>query len=261
MKILVINGSPRGECSNTLRVTNAFLRGMARSADISVETVDISKMDIRPCLGCFCCWSKTPGRCVINDDVRSVTLKILAADLVIYSFPLFYYSVPSRLKALIERQLPTVAPFMTGQSDYLVNGGHPPRFEIKQKTILVSTCGFYPTDKSYDAVRAQFDMICGKGNYLELFLGEGELLSKRVADRRCNARLDLFELAGEEYGRTGTVAEETKAKLGDYIFPPDMYAVMADDGWGVTMENFRKADEETIEKVAAESGKEIKTIY
>ena len=40
-----------------------------------------------------------------------------------------------------------------------------------------------------------------------------------------------------------------------------MYAVMADDGWGVTMENFRKADEETIEKVAAESGKEIKTIY
>ena len=245
MKILVINGSPRGERSNTLRVTNAFVRGMARSADISVETVDISKMDIRPCLGCFCCWSKTPGRCVINDDVRSVTLKILAADLVIYSFPLFYYSVASRLKALIERQLPTVAPFMTGQSDYLVNGGHPPRFEIKQKTILVSTCGFYPTDKSYDAVRAQFDMICGK----------------RVADRRCNARLDLFELAGEEYGRTGTVAEETRAKLGDYIFPPDMYAVMADDGWGVTMENFRKADEETIEKVAAESGKEIKTIY
>ena len=54
MKILVINGSPRGERSNTLRVTNAFLRGMARSADISVETVDISKMDIRPCLGCFC---------------------------------------------------------------------------------------------------------------------------------------------------------------------------------------------------------------
>ena len=260
MKILVINGSPRGERSNTMQLTRAFLRGMSKTADIETETVDVGKLDIRPCLGCFSCWSKTPGRCVINDDVRGITLKILASDIVIYSFPLFYYSVPSKLKALIERQLPTVAPFMEGQTSYLINGGHPPRFAVSYKTVLISTCGFYPTEKSYDAIRAQFDMICGEGNYLELFLGEGELFAKSVAGRRCGLKLEAAERAGEEYGRTGTLSETVRNAVCSLIFPPRMYAHMADDGWGVTMENFRAADEETIREVAA-LGKKIETDY
>lgn len=260
MKVLIINGSQRGESSNTLQLTRAFVTGMKKVADVEAETVTLRDLKIEPCRGCFCCWSRTPGRCVIKDDVRDVTLKMMASDVVIYSFPLFYYSVPSKLKAFIERQLPTVAPFMQGQKSYLVNGGHPPRFDLDYKTVLISTCGFYPTDKSYDAIRAQFNMICGDGNYTELFLGEGELFSKRVAARRCTARLQVVEEAGEEYGRTGRISEETHAKVSANLYPPDMYAVMADDGWGVDMEAFREADEETVREVL-KLGKKIKTIY
>lgn len=260
MKVLIINGSPRGENSNTMKVTRAFVQGMSESADIEVETVTVKDLKIEPCLGCFCCWSKTPGKCVIKDDVRSVTLKILSSDLVIYSFPLFYYSVPGKLKALIERQLPTVAPFMEGQRDYLVNGGHPPRFTVKHKTILISTCGFYPTDKSYDAIRAQFSMICGEGNYMEIFLGEGELFSRRVTQRRCQARLEAVHDAGVEYGRDGELSEATHEKICSHLYPPTMYAHLADVGWGITMEDFRKSDEETIKEVEA-LGKKIDLIY
>lgn len=260
MKVLIINGSPRGENSNTLQMTKAFVEGMKRVVDVESETVTLKNLKVEPCLGCFSCWSHTPGKCVIKDDVRSVTLKIFASDVVIYSFPLFYYSVPGKLKALIERQLPTVAPFMQGQKSYLINGGHPPRFNLDYKTVLISTCGFYPTDKSYDAIRAQFNMICGDGNYTELFLGEGELFSRKVANRRCSARLKIIEDAGEEYGRTGTLSEEMHAKVSANIFPPDMYAVMADDGWGVDIEAFREADNVTAEEVL-KLGKKIKTIY
>lgn len=260
MKVLIINGSPRGEKSNTMRMTNAFIEGMASSADIETETVTVKNLKAEPCLGCFCCWSKTPGRCVINDDVRDVTLKMLSSDVVIYSFPLFYYSVPSKLKALIERQLPTVAPFMEGQRDYLVNGGHPPRFTASYKTILISTCGFYPTDKSYDAIRAQFDMICGEKNYLEIFLGEGELFSRPVAQRRCDKRLEAMKKAGEEYGRSGVIDDETYKEICSHIYPPAMYAHMADAGWGVTMEDFRESDLRTVEEVS-KLGKKIDLIY
>ncbi len=260
MKITVINGSPRGEKSNTMKLTNAFLEGLSRVTETDVDVVVLRNKKVEPCLGCFGCWTTSPGKCVINDDVREITAKMFAADLVIYSFPLFYYALPSKLKALVERQLPTVAPFMTGFKNYLVNGGHPPRFELKARTLLISTCGFYPTSKSYDAVRAQFDMICGDDGWQGIFVGEGELFCKEIARRRCDARLDVVRQAGEEYGRTGRISEETSAKVSSNIFPPDMYAAMADEGWGNTMEDYRESDAEMIERVKREGG-DIDTAY
>lgn len=241
-------------------LTRAFLDGYNAVKPSEVEEITLKNKKIEPCLGCFGCWTATPGKCVIADDVRDITAKMFAADLVVYSFPLFYYSLPAKLKALVERQLPTVAPFMQGQKDYLVNGGHPPRFELNYRTLLISTCGFYPTDKSYDAVRAQFDMICGADGWDGLFVGEGELFCKAPARRRCAARLELVRQAGGEYARDGKIAEETLAKVTSHIFPPDMYAAMADEGWNNTIEDYRAADEEMIARVAA-AGKNIKTIY
>lgn len=185
---------------------------------------------------------------------------MFASDVVIYSFPLFYYSLPSRLKAFVERQLPTVASFMTGQKNYLVNGGHPPRFEVTFKTLLISNCGFYPIAKSYDSVRAQFNMICGDGGYEEIFVGEGELFCKTITKRRCDARLEEIRLAGAEYAQSGALSSETKAKITANLYPPDMYAAMADEGWGNTIEDYRANDEEFLKAVEKE-GKKIKTIY
>ena len=60
MKILVINGSPKGIKSNTIKLTKAFLAGMeegARAGDIAfdVDELQVNRLDIRPCLGCFSC--------------------------------------------------------------------------------------------------------------------------------------------------------------------------------------------------------------
>ncbi|MBQ7226864.1 MAG: flavodoxin family protein [Clostridia bacterium] len=262
MKIVVINGSPRGERSNTLLLTNAFIEGMkSAEAEVEVDVVTLKNKEVQPCMGCFACWSTSPGKCVINDDVRDITAKMFSADLVIYSFPLFYYALPSKLKALVERQLPTTSPFMTGQSEYFVNGGHPPRFTPVPKTVLISTCGFYPTEKSYDAIRAQFNMICGEGGYDEIFVGEGELFCKPLARRRCNNRLEVIKRAGAEYATSGKISAETLAEATSHIFPPDMYATMADEGWGGTrIDDYRENDAEFIRRVKGE-GKEIKTIY
>ena len=121
MNILVLNGSPKGERSNTLKLAKAFLEGFTQTQSADTEIVDIYKLNIRECLGCFVCWSKTPGKCAITDDMADVLQKILHADVVIWSFPLYYFSLPSRLKMVIDRQLPMALPFMEGDASA---GGH-----------------------------------------------------------------------------------------------------------------------------------------
>lgn len=147
MKILVINGSPKGDRSNTYKLAKAFLAGMEEGAkagegSFEVEEIQVNRQDIHPCLGCFSCWSKTPGVCCIKDDMRDVIQKLLWADVTIWSFPLYYFTVPGGLKNLIDRQLPMVQPFMVENETQTGNGSHPARYDMSgKKTVVISTCG------------------------------------------------------------------------------------------------------------------------
>ena len=100
MKVLVLNGSPKGEKSNTLNITKAFLDGF--SADTEIEYITVKKETIKPCMGCFSCWSRTPGECVIKDDMQKIYEKINSADIIIESFPLYFFGMPSQMKALTD---------------------------------------------------------------------------------------------------------------------------------------------------------------
>ena len=86
MRVLVLNGSPKGDKSNTYRLTSAFLDGLRQTQPVEAETIEVGKLHLLPCRGCFACWSKTPGKCVLQDDMAGVIEKILAADVLIWSF-------------------------------------------------------------------------------------------------------------------------------------------------------------------------------
>lgn len=49
-----------------------------------VKWIDLSALNISNCVGCFGCWTKTPGRCVIRDDATRVYPLIAASDSVLY---------------------------------------------------------------------------------------------------------------------------------------------------------------------------------
>ena len=89
MRILAINGSPKGKQSNTWRLTSSFIEGItAQEEDAhgqapTVDALSVGALDIKPCRGCFSCWSKTPGKCCIHDDMQEIIEKILRADVVI----------------------------------------------------------------------------------------------------------------------------------------------------------------------------------
>ncbi len=71
MKILLINGSPKGDRSNTLKLSKAFLEGILEiHKDAEIRQLNLSGKKIAPCRGCFACWNKTPGKCVMTDDMQ-----------------------------------------------------------------------------------------------------------------------------------------------------------------------------------------------
>jgi len=67
MKVLAINASPHRDNGNTALILSPFLDGM-KEEGAKVEVLYTKTMDIKPCLGCLKCWTKTPGACIQKDD-------------------------------------------------------------------------------------------------------------------------------------------------------------------------------------------------
>ena len=162
--------------------------------------------------------------------------KLLWADVTIWSFPLYYFSVPGPLKNLIDRQLPMVLPFMSEDGGETGSGGHPARYDMSGKrTVVISTCGFYTAEGNYDGVYSLFDHNCGKGQYTTVFCGQGELFRVPEVKSRTDEYLEYVRQAGREY-KAGGISAETRAKLSQLLFPRQVFEGMADASWGVDKE-------------------------
>lgn len=253
MKILVINGSPKGDGSNSYRLTKAFLNGMNMGISssggedaVEVEEIQVNRLNIKPCIGCFSCWNKTPGKCCIQDDMREVIDRLLWADVTIWSFPLYYFTVPGPLKNLIDRQLPMVLPFMVDREDAIGKGSHPLRYDMSgKKTVVISTCGFYTAEGNYDGVCSLFDHMCGKGQYTTVFCGQGELFRVPELSERTDEYLSYVKAAGKEFAEGG-ISEETRENLSQLLYPKEIFESMADASWGIDKESGEKESDALI---------------
>ena len=69
MKILVFNGSPKKEKSDTMHITRAFLDGMNDASPQDIQIINVADKHIEYCSGCFSC-KRNGGTCIYNDDMR-----------------------------------------------------------------------------------------------------------------------------------------------------------------------------------------------
>ena len=87
MKILVMNGSPKRDKSDTMHITRAFLDGMNEIEPQAIHTIHVIDKQIEYCTGCFSCM-RNGGSCIHNDDMKAILVEILDSDLLLLSFPL-----------------------------------------------------------------------------------------------------------------------------------------------------------------------------
>jgi multimeric flavodoxin WrbA len=97
---------------------------------------------IADCLGCFGCWIKTPGQCVINDSAREIADKMCLSDLTIYVTPVVFGGYSYELKKVLDRQICTILPFFK-----TINGElhHPQRYD---KIGKLAAIGVLPAPNS-----------------------------------------------------------------------------------------------------------------
>lgn len=83
---------------------------VANNSDI--KYIDLSSLKIANCMGCFGCWTKTPGRCVIRDDATRVYPYIAKSDTVLYVSRLKYGGYDTVMKTMLERAIPVQQAFI-----------------------------------------------------------------------------------------------------------------------------------------------------
>lgn len=251
MNILLINGSPRAGRSNSMKLAEAFVEGFkecskANGTTDEVYQIDVAKANIAPCKGCFACWKNTEGKCCIQDDMTTVIEKQIWADVIIWSFPLYYFNVPGILKNLIDRQLPMNLPFMIDRTDGTGSGSHPSRYDMSgKKHVLISTCGFYSAKGNYDCVRSMFDHFCGKDRYETIFCGQGELFDVKSLSSRTDQYLESVHNAGREFA-SGGITEKTRNALNTLLYPKEVFEQMADASWGISKDTGKKEDKSLV---------------
>ncbi len=99
MKVLGIYGSPRKGGNSDLLLTRA-LEG-AKEAGAEVDFVRPGKLEISGCLECGGC--DETGECIIEDEMESIYPRLIDAEIIIFSTPIFFYGFPAQAKALIDR--------------------------------------------------------------------------------------------------------------------------------------------------------------
>ena len=98
--IIVLTGSPR-KGGNSDALADAFIRGA------SAEGHNISKFEsafkpVQGCRACGTCWSKGTA-CSFRDSFSELEPLVEAADVIVFSTPLYWFNVPAQLKAAIDK--------------------------------------------------------------------------------------------------------------------------------------------------------------
>ena len=99
-KIVVITGSPRKK-GNSFAMTEAFIKA-AEEKGHTVTRFDAAMMNIGGCRACETCF-KTGKACSFDDDFNKIALSIQEADAVVFTMPVYWYSIPAQIKGVIDR--------------------------------------------------------------------------------------------------------------------------------------------------------------
>lgn len=241
MKVIALNSSPRREgISKTRLLVDALTKGMSE-AGARVETIHLRDKKVKHCIGCFTCWTKTPGVCVQKDDMTTELFpKWLEADIAIYATPLYHYTVNATMKAFIERTLPILEPFMHTKTDRTY---HPMRRKPPQ-AVLLSVAGF-PEPSVFAQLSTYANFLFGKNLLAEIYRAAAESMTRPEVSETLSDILDATAQAGRELVQSLKISEATMERIvqpigGDF----DSHAKIANAFWktcikeGVTPREF-----------------------
>ena len=135
--------------------------------------------EIHPCTGCFGCWVRSPGECVIKDDARELGALLGGSDELIFVSRCCWGGLSPFVKTVLDRCLSYVHP------DFELRGGEM-HHRRRYQNVLTLSAYYYGsgiTPEEQETARA-------------LLLANAENMDGRAG------RCEFFEDAGEMEGVT-----------------------------------------------------------
>jgi hypothetical protein len=134
VKSIILNGA-LGEDPTLDRVQQVLTRELT-GMDWEVTDLILRQVEIATCVGCFGCWIRTPGLCIIDDAARDVARAMAQSNLVVYLSPVTFGGYSSELKKVLDRNICHILPFFT-RIDGEVH--HKPRYTHYPRLLGVGT--------------------------------------------------------------------------------------------------------------------------
>lgn len=223
-KIVALSGSPRSgqpkQRSFTEKILDLFIEGMNPA---EYRKHHLHRLKINYCRGCMNCWFKTPGQCVIKDDMTAfLKTEIEEADAIIWASPVYIDGFSAQIKTVLDRCFAFLDPFIT-----LDDEGHcrHKRFKPrKQAAVLIATCGFSERD-NFDHMRRHFDAFCR--NFA--WRNAGAVLVPASAlgfagDGLYDDKYKVVTAAGREFAEDGSISTVTMQMISNEVMGAEEYA-------------------------------------
>jgi len=188
IKILAFAGSPR-RYGNSETLLDWVLESMIADPEVVVEKVPLDEANINSCKGCNAC--EKLNKCVQRDGMDIYHDKIIAADIVLLSSPIYCMGIASQPKALIDR-----AQVFRSRKYVLKLPIVPPGRKGKRLGVFLSTAGqnwSFVFDAAVPSVKCFFHVIDIKDADISYLMING-VDEKGAIDLHPTARTDASNL-------------------------------------------------------------------
>ena len=182
MQALII--SDKEYHTKTFTRINQILSKAITEKDLKVKETQIGRNDLAFCVGCFGCWVKKPGECVINDAMRQINYDFINSEVVVYLCPIVFGQFSANIKNSFDRWIPNILPFFETRLDGSTM--HPARYSSYPKQIIIG----YGDELSDEDItlfidvttkhRQNVDVLIYQGDDAEILQAFGDLDLKKV---------------------------------------------------------------------------------
>jgi multimeric flavodoxin WrbA/putative sterol carrier protein len=250
MKVLAISSSPRGGGqSKTEMLLEPLTQGM-KDASAEVEVVYLRNKKIQNCIGCYTCWTKTPGKCILKDDMTDELFpKYIGSDIVIFATPLYFYSVTAGMKTFIDRTIPMAEPFMIERNG---KSSHPLRCKVP-KIVALSVAGF-PEPGVFNELSSWLNYIYKKDLIAEIYRPGAESLASSAFGSIKADIFDALKEAGREIILNQSVSVGVMKRITQPLGDRETFQLLANMWWNTCIKEGVTVKEAAEKKLIPRAG-------
>lgn len=147
---------------------HSLISSYLTTRDFEIEEIQIGRNDLAFCKGCFGCWVKKPGECVISDKIAQINSTAMNSDVVVYLNPVVFGEFSANIKNAIDRWIPNMLPFFVKRPDGSTM--HPPRYSSYPRQIMVG----YGESLSAEDAQLFVDIIKKHRNNVDALIYRGK---------------------------------------------------------------------------------------